>query len=156
LISKKAKVKFAYSPELVQDKEVTLHAEDESLADVRSELLGSDISYKVIGRQIVLTPYVPEEEAMIEEIRARVMIAVTGKVSDEGGNPLPGVNILIMGTTCGTTTDVNGVYTLQVEDEEAILVYSFIGYLSQEVRVSNRTSIDIVLLEDMRSLNEVI
>ena len=159
LISKQAKVKFAYSPELVRNKgEVTLYAEDESLADVLTDLLGPDISYKVIGRQIVLTPHVyvsaPVEE--MEQNTPRKMIGVSGRVTDESGNPLPGVNILIKGTTLGTTTDFNGTYALEVEDPEAILVFSFIGYVTQEVSVSNRSTINIVLLEDFHSLNEVI
>jgi TonB-linked SusC/RagA family outer membrane protein len=159
LISKQAKVKFAYSPELVRDKEqVTLYAEEEPLADVLEELLGPDISYKVIGRQIVLTPFVPVQIPVPtdENGSSRPMIGVSGKVTDESGHPLPGVNILIKGTTLGTTTDFNGTYALQVEDPEAVLIFSFIGYVTQEVSVNNRTTIDIVLMEDLRSLNEVI
>src|SRR5690606_21456479 len=151
--------KFAYSPELVRNKgEVTLYAEDESLADVLTDLLGPDISYKVIGRQIVLTPHVyvsaPVEE--MEQNTPRKMIGVSARATDESGNPLPGVNILIKGTTLGTTTDFKGTYALDVEDPEAILVFSFIGYVTQEVSVSNRSTINIVLLEEFHSLNEVI
>src|SRR5690606_1151085 len=158
LISKQAKVKFAYSPELVRDKEqVTLYAQDEPLAEVLDELLGPDISYKVIGRQIVLTPFVDvSAPSPAEERDSRLVIGVSGRVTDESGNPLPGVNILIKGTTLGTTTDFNGTYALEVSDPDAVLIFSFIGYVTQEVSVNNRTTIDIVLLEDLRSLNEVI
>ncbi|MFO7258434.1 MAG: SusC/RagA family TonB-linked outer membrane protein, partial [Bacteroidota bacterium] len=159
LISKQAKVKFAYSPELVRDKDqVTLYAEGEPLADVLDELLGPDISYKVIGRQIVLTPFISVQTPLPAEENGslRVLIGVSGRVTDELGNPLPGVNILIKGTTLGTTTDSNGTYALQVDDPEAVLIFSFIGYVTQEVSVNNRTTIDIVLSEDLQSLNEVI
>src|SRR5690606_9757566 len=96
----------------------------------------------------------PVEE--MEQNTPRKMIGVSGRVTDESGKPLPGVNILIKGTTLGTTTDFNGTYALEVEDPEAILVFSFIGYVTQEVSVSNRSTINIVLLEDFHSLNEVI
>jgi TonB-dependent starch-binding outer membrane protein SusC len=78
---------------------------------------------------------------------------VTGSDNDE---PLPGVNILIKGTQTGTTTDQNGSYSLQVMDEDAILVYSFVGYLAQEVKVGNRVKIDVSLQTDTKALSEVV
>nr|PZN50891.1 MAG: hypothetical protein DIU61_14300 [Bacteroidota bacterium] len=127
LISKQAKVKFAYSPELVRDKDqVTLYAEGEPLADVLDELLGPDISYKVIGRQIVLTPFISVQTPLPAEENGslRVLIGVSGRVTDELGNPLPGVNILIKGTTLGTTTDSNGTYGFKVNDPKAFRIFS--------------------------------
>lgn len=81
---------------------------------------------------------------------------VTGRVADSGGNALPGVNVLIRGTTVGTTTDANGSYSLNVSDSESILVFSFIGYASQEIAVSGKTKIDVALEDDLQSLDEVV
>ncbi len=156
-ISRQAKVKFAYSPELVQGKEtVSLHVEDEPLQNVLDGLLGPDIAYKVIGKQIVLAPVDKKAEWLAVDSPAALAIQVSGRVTDEAGAPLPGVNILIKGTASGTTTDVNGAYTLSVDDTDAVLVFSFIGYVTQEVSVANRTTIDVMLAEDIQALTEVV
>lgn len=81
---------------------------------------------------------------------------VSGIVRDEAKNPLPGVNVIVKGTTNGTTTDGEGKYALLVPDGDDILVFSFIGYVSNEVPVNNRTVIDIALVPDVKSLEEVV
>ncbi len=83
-------------------------------------------------------------------------ISVSGKVSDENGAPFPGVNVLVKGTTIGTSTDVNGRYNLSVPDENPVLVFSFIGYLTQEVAVGSKTTIDIAMVADVKALEEVV
>src|SRR5688572_18200984 len=80
---------------------------------------------------------------------------VKGKVADETGAGMPGVNIIVKGTTNGTTTDGNGNYALNATSD-AVLVFSFIGYLTQEVPVNGRTSIDVSLAPSVQSLNEVV
>ena len=82
---------------------------------------------------------------------------VSGTVtSAEDGSPLPGVNVLVKGTTAGTVTGADGTYTVEVPDANATLVFSFIGYTSQEVAINGRTSIDLALAEDVQSLEEVV
>jgi TonB-dependent starch-binding outer membrane protein SusC len=83
-------------------------------------------------------------------------VQVSGNVKDESGNALPGVNVLVKGTTNGTTTDASGNYALSVPDANATLVFSFIGYASEELAVNGRTSIDMSLLPDITSLQEVV
>lgn len=81
---------------------------------------------------------------------------VSGTVSDEvTGYPLAGVNVIIKGTTNGASTDANGHYVINAEGAD-ILVFSFIGYVSQEVSINGRTIIDIGLKEEVKSLNEVV
>lgn len=80
---------------------------------------------------------------------------IRGKVTDESGNPLTGVNVIIKGTTRGTVTDVNGQYELTAEPEET-LVFSFIGYLSEEINVGTQKEINITLLPDITGLDEVV
>lgn len=81
---------------------------------------------------------------------------IRGKVVDESNAPLPGVNILLKGTTVGTTTDADGTYSLSAPGQNGVLIFSFIGYLSQEVPIDNRTSIDVTLKTDMVALSEVV
>jgi TonB-dependent starch-binding outer membrane protein SusC len=86
----------------------------------------------------------------------KVDITISGKVTDEGNQPIPGVNILLKGTTTGTTSDGNGAYTLTVPDEHGVLVFSFIGYATQEVSINNRTTIDVTLASDAVALSEIV
>ena len=79
---------------------------------------------------------------------------VTGTVSDASG-PLPGVNIIVKGTTTGTQSDFDGNYTLDVS-EDAILVFSFLGYQTQEIPVQGRTTINVTMAEDAAVLDEVV
>lgn len=81
---------------------------------------------------------------------------VSGQVIDEAGSGLPGVNILLKGTTVGTTSDADGKYSIEVPGANAVLVYSFIGYETQEVAVGSRSSIDITLVPSIESLAEVV
>ncbi|QJW92232.1 TonB-dependent receptor [Spirosoma taeanense] len=83
-------------------------------------------------------------------------ITVSGKVVDAQSQPLPGVTVTIKGTTRGTTTDANGSFQLSVADNQAVLVFSFIGFATQEVVVGNQTSLTITLAEDTQTLNEVV
>jgi len=81
---------------------------------------------------------------------------ITGKVTDEKGESLPGVNILIKGTQQGTTTDSEGLFRLNVTDGNAILVFSFVGYSSQEIALGNQNNINVTLETDSKSLEEVV
>ena len=84
-------------------------------------------------------------------------IVVAGRVtSGEDNESLPGVNVTIRGTSQGTVTDVNGEYTLQVPSRESILVFSFVGFVNEEVKVNDQSAIDIALEPDMTSLEEVV
>lgn len=79
---------------------------------------------------------------------------VTGKVTDAGGQPLPGVTIMVVGTSTGTTTDINGEYQLAIR--EGTLRFSFVGFVAQEISINGQTKINVVLLEEMSMLNEVV
>ena len=81
---------------------------------------------------------------------------ITGNItSQEDGTPLPGVNILVKGTTTGTVTDTDGNYVLNVP-ENASIAYSMIGFVPQEVAVGNQSVVDIVLAVDIRQLDEIV
>lgn len=81
---------------------------------------------------------------------------VTGEVVDENNAPMVGVTVAERGTTNGTVTDARGRYSLNVRDVRATLVFSFIGYVPQEIAVGNRTTVDLKLLPDTKALNEVV
>ncbi len=81
---------------------------------------------------------------------------VSGKVTSQSGESIPGTNVLEKGTTNGTVTDAEGKYTITVGSENVTLVFSFIGFISQDISVGGRTVIDIVLTEDATTLSEVV
>lgn len=84
-----------------------------------------------------------------------VVASISGTVTSATGESMPGVNVVEKGTSNGTTTDIDGKYSLSVDDN-ATLVFSFIGYQTQEMAVSGRTTIDVVLSEDAKNLEEVV
>lgn len=81
---------------------------------------------------------------------------VSGTVSSDDGEAIPGVNVIVEGTAIGTTTDATGAYTLNVSDAKAVLVFTFIGYKTERVPVENRTTINVKLLPDIQTLGEVV
>lgn len=89
-------------------------------------------------------------------IPAPAAISVSGQVLDEAGKSMPGVNVLVKGTTIGTSTDTDGNYSIEVESSNAVLVFSFIGYLTQEIPVGNQTIINVSLVPDVETLSEVV
>ena len=80
--------------------------------------------------------------------------AVNGTITDTDGNPIPGVNVIIKGTTTGLSSDANGYFSIEA-DAEDVLVISFIGYSTQEFKVGNQTKFDVKLVEDVSTLQEV-
>lgn len=89
-------------------------------------------------------------------VQAFAQSAVSGKVTDEAGEPCVGANVLIKGTTTGTMTDLDGNYSLTDVRKGAILVFSSIGYTSQEVRLGSSSVVNVVLKSDADFLNEVV
>src|SRR5688500_2363651 len=82
---------------------------------------------------------------------------VTGRVTgQEDGSPLPGVNVVLKGTTNGTATDADGRYSLTVPADGGILVFSFIGLETQEIAVGTRTTVDVPMQSDVTQLSEVV
>ncbi|WP_127018432.1 SusC/RagA family TonB-linked outer membrane protein [Flagellimonas beolgyonensis] len=81
---------------------------------------------------------------------------ISGTVLDSQGQPLPGANVVLKGTTTGTQTDFDGNYSLDNVPGNGILVFSYIGYLTQELPINNRTSLDVTLQEDTQALDEVV
>lgn len=179
--------RFFYSTKLVdENKKVSVDANNASINTVVAEILKADptVTFKIKGDQIMIqrqrsaTSYTGERAethtattitSESTPTEADVLtasyendvdpITITGTVLDETNTPLPGVSVIIKGTTIGTATDADGKYTLSVPDLSAtsgILVYSFIGYMSEEVPVNSRTAIDVNLVPDISTLSEVV
>lgn len=162
-IEQKTKVRFTYRPRLIENESsVTLSATNEPLGEVLEKLLTPlRLKYKVIGKEIVLsrlaTTYAPPlSPAVLFPTVIQPDRQITGTVTDEGGAGLPGVSILVKGTQRGTTTISDGTYNISVPDGSATLVFSFVGYLVQEVEVGSKSRIDVSLQVDTKLLDEVV
>lgn len=152
-------VRFAYNKEAIESLElISINARDEKLGVVLDKLLSPlEIQYHVIGKQIVLSKPASvksKEEALLEYENIEEIIS--GSVTSADGESVPGVNVILKGTTIGTVTDAGGAYTLALPDLTGTLVFSFIGLVSQEVPISGRTVIDVVMESDVQTLNEVV
>jgi TonB-linked SusC/RagA family outer membrane protein len=108
----------------------------------------TEIVYVISDRQIVLS------RAKIKD--AVQGLTISGKVTDTSGNPLPGVTVVMKGTTQGTVTDANGEYSITNIPKEATLVFSFVGMKTREVAVAGKTSISVVMAEESIGLEEVV
>ena len=89
-------------------------------------------------------------------LAALQQITITGTITDNEGVSIPGVNVMVQGTLTGTVTDVDGRYRINVPNTDAVLVFSFVGYTTQEVAVGNRIEINVTLLEGAQQLEEVV
>ncbi|PGH40718.1 MAG: SusC/RagA family TonB-linked outer membrane protein [Candidatus Nephrothrix sp. EaCA] len=123
---------------------------------------GTPVKYEFRGRQVLLFSEnnageeLASQSAPAEALPAVKKFEVSGLVSDEKNQPMAGVNVVEKGTSNGTVTDTNGRYSLDVTAETAVLVFSFIGYLSQEISINSQTEINIQLRQDVITLNDVI
>lgn len=138
---------FMYNKDLIDvEKKTSISVKGASVVEVLDLLFeGTNITYKQMGRQIVLSPAFAQQEKK-----------VTGKVTDANGEPIPGAAITVKGTTNGTITTVEGTYELSKVEESSTLVISFVGLKTQEIPANGKTVINVVLEEDMTGLDEVI
>ena len=100
-------------------------------------------------------PPVVQNSPPVTQIESIEKVTVKGTVTDENGATIPGVNIIEKGTANGTVTDIDGAYQIVVDDRST-LIFSFIGYISQEIVVSNQNRVDVVLKKDVGELEEVV
>lgn len=156
-IESKAGVSFTYRPRLIKNlQSVSLDVSDLRLEDILSRVFDKNVGYEVIGKQIIL------KEKSLAKTGDFVLnpvfqgIQVTGIIRDNAGDPIPGVNIIEKGTTNGTASDSDGRFSLMVGSESATLVFSFIGYMTQEIAVNGRSSLDVSMATDTQTLQEVV
>ena len=150
-IEEESEFRFFYNATINVDKKVSAKFENRSITVILDEILSeAGIDYKVIGRQITLFP----SEQKIQNTFQQT--SVSGKVTDSGGFPLPGVTVIIKGTTNGTVTNADGQYTLGNIPENAVLQFSFVGMKTQEFSVGNQTTINVAMEEEAIGIGEVV
>ena len=163
-IEGQTKVRFIYSAEVIHaERKVTLDYQNQRLDTVLETLLGPlGIEYKVSKKTILLRKAAEKKTSLKTEPfensipRAQADRDITGKVLDEKGEPIPGASVVVKGTTVGTSTNIEGIYQLSVPEDKDIVIFSFVGYISQEIRIGNAANLDITLKVDEKALEEVV
>lgn len=160
-IERQTTTKFVFSSRNIgADRTVSIHVNKVRLDEALIQLLRPlNLTYRILNGQIILDSIVPKDEAGLLTIPPPTEIAdqvITGTVSDEKGEKLPGVSIIVKGTTRGTATEANGQFRLSVPNGDVTLIFSFVGYKSQEVMIGKQTTLNLVLQPNPNSLDEVV
>jgi TonB-linked SusC/RagA family outer membrane protein len=150
-IEERSEFFFLYNEKLVNtNREVSFSFNNQRIDEILSSLFeGTDVVYSIADRKIILVPNYLSENVVQQQ-------SVSGTVTDEDGLPLPGVTVLIKGTTQGTITNNDGEYQLTDIPEDATLQFSFVGMETQEVAVGDQSTIDITLAVGSIGIEEVV
>lgn len=159
-IESQSEFRFAYSPGFVDlNREVTIDIHNKTI-DESLELIFADteVVYGIFDRHILLYPESmnPGAEPVISHSTGAQQRTISGKVSDVAGEPLPGVTILIKGTTHGTVTNAEGNYSLTNIPDGATLVFSFVGMRTQEIEAGQQTTVNVQMEIDAIGIEEVV
>lgn len=159
-ITEQSEFKFVYNNNVVNDKQkVSVKTEDARVEEILDEILPKhDLEYRVIDRQVIVFPAEAETKTKPgTPAEGQQQKSISGKVVDEEGLPLPGVSVVVKGTTIGIVTNIDGEYTLTGIPENArALIFSFVGMKNQEVILRNQTTIDVTMEAETIDLDEII
>jgi len=148
---------FVYKNENIDvNRIVSVDIKDKSVETLLDQIFkGTSVSYEVINKQVVLVDNSKSNPYPAPVVSAQQK-PVTGKVTDAAGNTLPGVTVLVKGTTTGIITDEEGKFSLQNVPPDATLIFSFVGMKSQEIEMKGKTSINVKLFEESFGIEEVV
>lgn len=150
-IEDQTKYRFAYNrSEINVDKSYSVDISNAEIKELLDKLfLKGDVNYTIIDRQIVLSS--SKESSITQQQKS-----ISGKVTDSFGSPLPGVTVVVKGTTQGTISSSNGEYSLPNVSSGATLVFSFVGLKTKEIIVTNKDVIDVILNDETIGMDEVV
>lgn len=155
-LGKQSGYNFLYNSTMIKaGKPVSINAQNQPLTDVLEQCFKDQpFTYIINGNTVVLK----DKDAPVATNASIVAapVVITGLVTDSKGESLPGVTIRVKGTTNGVVSGADGRYSIKVEDTNAILVYSFIGFTPQEITVGNQTQINVKLSEQASTLEDVV
>ena len=155
-IERQTDYNFLYNSNNIDlSRPVTVSFEEEEVAEAVGQLFdGTAIKYTLIENQIIL---MPQNRAISNNSNQQKQIVVKGMVVDTQGDPLPGVNVIEKNSpTHGVITGVDGSFSITVDSSDEILIFSFIGFVAQEINVAGRSNINITLVEKSTGLDEVV
>ena len=144
---------FTYNDTQIDvNQKVTGNYRNADVTNVLDQVLkGTGIAYKIQGQRIILTPEPAKNGAKTQQ-----GLRVSGAVVDNNGEQLPGVSVILKGSTEGTVTGANGEFDITVPSDASVLQFQFMGFKTQEVKVGNQQMINVSMQEDMQALKEVV
>ena len=158
LLEQSTSLKFVYlHNSTIREGHIEMMGTRRSLGDIlrdiskAKKLVFKRINDKIYVKKIEDSKNLPA--GMVQEV---LEVDISGKVTDENGEGLPGASVLVKGSDIGTVTDSEGLFKLSVPDNATTLVFSFVGYLTEEIDIEGRTTIDIILSPDISQLSEVV
>jgi TonB-linked SusC/RagA family outer membrane protein len=159
-IEAQSEYRFIYENEKVNlDTKVSIRVTDEVVEKILKQLFEKDgVSYSITDNNLILINPSGNQMKNLgkETINSQQQKSVSGKVTDATGGSLPGVSVVVKGTTTGTITDSNGIFTITTIPSNATLLFSFVGMKSQEVIIGNKTTINITLEDEAIGIEEVV
>jgi TonB-linked SusC/RagA family outer membrane protein len=155
-IEQKSEFIFFYLDNSIDlNRKVSIHVRDEKIEPILERLFaGTNNRYYISDRQIIISKEKATDAPPLPVTQQTRML--TGVVRDEDGGPVVGANIVVNGTTNGTVTDIEGRFTLSNIPDNAVVKISYIGYVTQEIAVRDRTTVEILLIDDTEALGEVV
>ncbi len=147
---------FTYNDKFVKNKKITIST-SANLGSVLEEISKkANVQFKRINEHIHVDKNQRTKNGVLESFGTQADITVTGRVTDENGEGLPGATVAVKNSSVGTITDIDGSFSVKIPDDAQTLVFSFVGYQMQEVAFTGQTTFDIQLKLDYTSLQEVV
>lgn len=148
---------FFYNTKQVNtNKRVSIHADQKNVFEVLDVLFkNTDVKYEVLDKNIILSKK-HETASVAGPAIGQQDRSVNGVVVDQNGVPVIGANVMVKGTTTGSITGVDGDFVINEVPQSAVLVISYIGYITKEINVGQQRTLKIVLAEDLQALDEVV
>ncbi|KAB7530250.1 SusC/RagA family TonB-linked outer membrane protein [Flagellimonas olearia] len=143
------------------DRTVSIQADKEPIKKILSRLFrGTGVSFELLNKQIILRQIVQDNSSSKPNGRALDrkpdQLTISGTITDGNGVPLPGATVIEKGTMNGTAADFDGIYALEVSGPGAVLVFSSLGFTTQEITIGSVSTINVSMLEDAEQLEEVV
>lgn len=156
VIEDKSEYYFLYNDDLINvNRRVSIEVKDQKIHDILSQLFADrSVNFLIKDRQIVLSPLQVEETNPMVSLQQTK--GIKGKVTDISGAAMPGVSVVVKGTTTGSITDMDGNYSINSIPEGATLVFSFVGMKPQEIKPGSQTVLNVTLQEDAIGIEEVV
>jgi TonB-linked SusC/RagA family outer membrane protein len=156
-IKKQTDYDFFYDLEMLQKtKPVTISVKNSSIEEVLKQCFdGQPLTYDIDQKTIIVKKKI-EGSAITSGRSSKLAVVISGRVTDETNVPLPNVSVRVKGTTAGISTDSDGGFKINAPDENATLVFTFIGYTTKEVPLNGRSTIAVQLMPEQNALNEVV
>ena len=156
-ITEQSEFKFIYNNNVVNDKQkVSVNTDGARVEEILDQILPQfNLEYRVVDRQVIVFPVEAKTETA-PPTGSQQQKTITGKVVDEKGEIIPGVAVVVKGTTRGTITGLNGEFKLDISSGDKVIEFSFVGMKSQEVTIGEQSNFNITMTEDVVGIDEVV